>query len=128
MENPLPFTRPNRLASKTDREAYLGGSFGLRIILYGLLRPPCPFPFLHLTYGKVVPASFVPDDSGLAAADFHGVPLSTLKDLNTNHLSISYHKAWRNVKFRMTPFENASVWGADSGLLMASVLPFAIDI
>ncbi len=42
-------------------------------------RPPCPFPSFDLpTHSRlrtVAPASFVPDYSGVAVPDFHGVPL-----------------------------------------------------
>jgi len=69
---------------KTYCEAHPGGFSDLRIILLwpgSLLpsRPPCPFPSFNLpTHSRlrtVAPASFVPDYSGVAVPDFHGVPL-----------------------------------------------------
>ena len=62
-------TNLHSLPPKTHREAHPGGFSGLRIIL--ILAPSHP-----ALGGTVVSASFVPDNSGVAVPDSHGVPLS----------------------------------------------------
>ena len=64
--------------SKTCCEAHSGRFSGFRIVLLGLkssqyFRPPCPFPSFN-SLRIVDLASFVPDYSGVAVPDSHGVP------------------------------------------------------
>jgi hypothetical protein len=61
------------LPSKTQREAYSGRFSGLRIVL--LLAPSRSLRPVGL-------ASFVPDYSGVAVSDSHGVPFSASSHLN----------------------------------------------
>jgi hypothetical protein len=59
---------------------------------YGLkssyFRPLCPFPSFDPSTSSgfriVALANFVPDYSGVAVPDFHGVPLYVFSHLNTN--------------------------------------------
>jgi len=69
------------LPPKTQREAYSGRFSGLRIVL--LLAPSRPDPSTSSGLQAVDLASFVPDYSGVAVPDFHGVPFSALGHLNT---------------------------------------------
>jgi hypothetical protein len=87
--------------SKTYCEAHSGRFSGLRITLLGLksssyFRPPCPFPSVGPATRSglriVDLASFVPDYSGVAVPESHGVPFSASSHLNTDQfLIISYH-------------------------------------
>ena len=88
---------------KTCCEARSGRFSGSRIVLLGLksssyFRPPCPFP--SCTSRRIVDlASFVPDYSGVAVPDSHGVSSSASSHLNTDQfLVISYHSFYVDVK------------------------------